>query len=201
MDTVVVLSKAFMARITLLWSRTKPEMGPGAYVSLGLLTCLASVHFLKAETDPKDSASPCPENWLHYKDNCYGYFPEKKCWKDAEKECQSWDAHLVSILSKRECCRVRKFLSKFQPDGDIWIGLHNPSKFPDRSFWEWTDGQPMDHTQWSLGQPNNYGNTGEYCTEIWRSSEFKKWNDEICERKNSFICKFSLEETEDEDCL
>uniref|UniRef100_H9GHF5 Uncharacterized protein n=1 Tax=Anolis carolinensis TaxID=28377 RepID=H9GHF5_ANOCA len=70
------------------------------------------------------SASPCPENWLHYKDNCYGYFPEKKCWKDAE----SWDAHLVSILSKRECCRVRKFLSKFQPDGDIWIGLHNPSK-------------------------------------------------------------------------
>ncbi|XP_062839529.1 regenerating islet-derived protein 4 isoform X1 [Anolis carolinensis] len=181
-------------------------MGPGAYVSLGLLTCLASAPFIKgpinfvitAATGLKVSATLCPENWMYYKDNCYGYFPQKKDWKEAEKECQSRNAHLVSILSKKEACRVQKFLSRFQPDGDIWIGLHNPSKFLGRLLWEWTDGQHMDHSQWSPEEPNNFENRGEFCAEIWKSSEFKKWNDETCDVKNSFICKLSLEETEEQ---
>uniref|UniRef100_L7MZN6 C-type lectin domain-containing protein n=1 Tax=Anolis carolinensis TaxID=28377 RepID=L7MZN6_ANOCA len=81
-----------------------------------------------SKMDPKCSASPCPANWMYYKDNCYGYFRQKKDWNEAEVKCQSWNAHLVSILSKKEACRVRKFLTRFQPDGNIWIGLHNPSK-------------------------------------------------------------------------
>ncbi|XP_053114504.1 C-type lectin BpLec-like [Hemicordylus capensis] len=169
-------------------------MGPLASVALGLLGYLAASPFLEAaEEEPVAYSNPCPEHWLFYEGSCYGYFPDKKCWKEAESACQEMGAHLASIQSKGECCHLRKYLSRYRPDGDVWIGLHNPKKsLGSTDAWQWSDGSFFDHSQWSEGQPNNYGKVGEFCTELWKSTGFRKWNDESCRRENSFVCKYEL---------
>ncbi|XP_061438618.1 C-type lectin LmsL-like isoform X2 [Rhineura floridana] len=178
-------------------------MGPAAYhvITLGFLSCLVASHSTEAAALIAGSHSPCPRDWLFYEGNCYGYFSDKKCWKEAEEECQKQGSHLASILSKQECCHLRRYLSKFLPDGDVWIGLHNPQKDPRSTSWQWSDGLVFDHTEWSPGQPNNYGEAGEFCVELWRSTGFKRWNDEVCRRKNSFVCKYEAQMNEEEiDC-
>ncbi|XP_077791742.1 C-type lectin BpLec-like [Podarcis muralis] len=146
-----------------------------------------------AEDSIEGPSSPCPTDWLFYEGSCYGYFSDRKCWKEAEEECQQQGSHLASILTKKECCRLRRYLSRFRPDGDVWIGLHNLAKTPGSTSWQWSDGLIADHTQWSTGQPNNHGKTGEWCVELWRTTGFRKWNDELCSRKNSYVCKYEAE--------
>ncbi|KAJ6651539.1 hypothetical protein lerEdw1_020874 [Lerista edwardsae] len=173
-------------------------MGPMVYVTLGLLGCLAASPFLAAAM-PGADLNLCLEGWFFMEGSCYRYFPEKVCWREAEEACQTLGAHLASIRSKKECCRLRTYLSRFRPNGDIWVGLHNPLKDPGTTSWEWSDGLPFDHSQWSKGQPNNYGEVGEFCAELWKSTGFRRWNDESCHRKNSFVCKY-LAQPEDAAC-
>ncbi|XP_062990539.1 C-type lectin lectoxin-Thr1-like [Elgaria multicarinata webbii] len=171
-------------------------MGPTSFITLSFLVYLAASPFLEATEVLKGYA--CPEFWDFFEDNCYRYFSEKKAWKEAEDVCQSLGTHLVSIQSKQESCHLRKYLTKFLPNGDVWIGLHNPQKTPGSAFWQWTDSLALKHSAWNPGQPNNYANTGEFCAELWKSTDFKKWNDEMCNRKNSFVCKATVESIQEE---
>ncbi|XP_060135749.1 C-type lectin BpLec-like [Zootoca vivipara] len=171
-------------------------MGTTAYiiVALSILGHWAGSPSAAAAAESMEGpTSPCPTDWLFYEGSCYGYFSDRKCWREAEEECQQQGSHLASILTKKECCRLRRYLSRFRPDGDVWIGLHNLAKAPGNGSWQWSDGLIADHTQWSTGQPNNHGKTGEWCVELWRTTGFRKWNDELCSRKNSFVCKYEAE--------
>lgn len=52
----------------------------------------------------------------------------------------------------------------------------------------WTDGTPVEHTNWNTGEPNNWG-PGEDCTEVFLNG--RKWNDIYCTNLNDWICKIS----------
>jgi hypothetical protein len=52
--------------------------------------------------------------------------------------------------------------------------------------WHWSDGTPVDYTNWEPGEPND--NTGrEFCVEM--DSSIGQWNDVECEVDRIFACK------------
>ena len=60
----------------------------------------------------------------------------------------------------------------------------------------WISGEPFVFTDWSTGQPDNFGAAGEMCIHIrdltnWSPAEFAKWNDLSCTSSTLLrpICK------------
>ncbi|KAG6920914.1 hypothetical protein G0U57_012437, partial [Chelydra serpentina] len=139
--------------------RKSEKMGPVAYFGLSLLGCLIFNPSLEGI-----GATPCPEEWLLYKDHCYGFFSEKMTWSEAEVECQYHrnGAHLASILTEAEGNTVAKYISMSSFTDQVWIGLDDPRK---NRHWRWTDGSLYSYKAWNDGEPNNvYG--VEYCVEL-----------------------------------
>ncbi|XP_065279814.1 regenerating islet-derived protein 4-like [Emys orbicularis] len=160
-------------------------MGPVAYFGLSLLGCLIFNPSLEGI-----GATSCRSGWMHYQQHCYGLFPEKVSWTDAEMECQHHrkGAHLATILTPAEGNMVARYISKSGFTDDVWIGLHDPNL---NGHWMWTEGSRYRYKAWNAEEPNN--TYEEYCVELVNHSDFKKWNDRKCEKENAYLCKYELE--------
>ncbi|XP_067402908.1 C-type lectin BpLec-like [Emydura macquarii macquarii] len=159
-------------------------MGPVAYVSLCLLSCLI---FNPSLTDQAQDAS-CPVGWMFLQGNCYGYFSEKKTWREAESECQrnGSGAHLASTHSAGEINILVHYINwQNKKDNHVWIGLWDPDQ---NLTWRWTDESQMNFNAWDNGQPDS-PKKNEYCVGLSHSTGFQKWHDYPCEDKYYFLCK------------
>ncbi|KAG6921753.1 hypothetical protein G0U57_005464, partial [Chelydra serpentina] len=163
--------------------RGSEKMGPVAYFSLCLLSCLIFNPSLAGV-----QAGSCPRGWLPFQGNCYGYFFQEKTWMEAEAECQQhWQgAHLVSIHSAGEnnmmAHHIKRYHKNYSP---VWIGLLDLEQ--DRS-WRWADKSLGSFNAWDKWQPDNrLGN--EHCVVLDHRTDFQKWHDYPCEARYAFICK------------
>ncbi len=120
-----------------------------------------------------------------------------KKWSEAEANCVSRNAHLVSIDSEDE----NEFIEE-NIDDRYWIGYYqneNGGSAP----WYWSNNSTSTYTNWNDGEPNNY------CLEKeWSWSKFKNvcvkwencaetysdgnWNDADCDSSRRFICEKPL---------
>ncbi|KYO33325.1 regenerating islet-derived protein 4-like [Alligator mississippiensis] len=103
-----------------------------AHLILCLLGCLVLSPWLEG-AKTKD----CPKDWLRYQGSCYGFFPQKITWAEAEAACQKQGhgAHLASILSSSATEVIAGYISSHYPDGNVWIGLHDPRHSVDMDRW------------------------------------------------------------------
>ncbi|XP_043356230.1 C-type lectin LmsL-like [Dermochelys coriacea] len=157
-------------------------MGPVAYFSLCLLGCLIFSPSLAGDQDMS-----CPESWLVFQGNCYGYFSQEKTWLEAEAECRhnGQGAHLVSIHSTGENNALALYVKWYhKKNSPIWIGLLDLEQ---NRGWRWADKSLVSFSAWDNGQPDNrLGN--ENCV-VLENAGFQKWHDYPCEERFSFICK------------
>jgi hypothetical protein len=73
-------------------------------------------------------------------------------WTDAEAEAMAMGAHLVAVNSQAE----NDFLiSTFGSNHSLWIGFQRTG--PNPADFAWTNGDAVTYTNWSGGEPNNYG--------------------------------------------
>ncbi|XP_042869527.1 macrophage mannose receptor 1-like isoform X1 [Penaeus japonicus] len=136
----------------------------------------------------KTTVKTCPESWTLYNGKCYYASNFEATWNVARDLCKEFntEADLVSIHSQDESDFFGDVLT--HSSLGTWIGFTYDAE---TGQWAWSDGQPVNYTNWNDGEPNNLD--GEACTEIidavgWDTHT--KWNNMPCTDSRAFGCEF-----------
>ncbi|XP_041458722.1 macrophage mannose receptor 1-like isoform X2 [Lytechinus variegatus] len=127
------------------------------------------------------------DRWKGYGNNCYMLVisdvsgSTRRNWNDARTFCLAMGADLASFHSQAE----EDYILSGYPNNParLYVGLHD---ITEEGGFEWSDGTPVEHTNWNPGEPNNWG-PGEDCTEVFLDD--RNWNDIYCTNLNDWICK------------
>ncbi|XP_044026914.1 lactose-binding lectin l-2-like [Siniperca chuatsi] len=126
----------------------------------------------------------CPMFWYSFNGRCYKYVATHMTWADAELNCVSERANLVSIHSLKEENFVKSLIKNFDhAEGGTWIGLSDIQK---EGGWMWSDGSAVNFVFWSAGQPDNT-QRNEHCGQN-NNDKDKKWNDGPCSSTLPSVC-------------
>ncbi|NWT03259.1 LAYN protein, partial [Mionectes macconnelli] len=126
-------------------------------------------------------------------------------YEEAQRACRADGGHLVSIETVAEQRLIERFVSSLlASDGDFWIGLRRKKEEEGdnstecRSFYSWSDGSSAKFRNWYVDEPSC---GSEICVVMYHQPSAPpgvggpymfRWNDDRCNMKNNFICKYSL---------
>ncbi|XP_038065858.1 alpha-N-acetylgalactosamine-specific lectin-like [Patiria miniata] len=155
-----------------------------------VLWCVVLVSF--APVCQQAECPKCPPMWTFYNGYCYRLFGNAKTFSEAENHCQDFtnvgQGHLTSIANAQEnnlLFTVWKS-TRGTAEGGLWIGFTDEVE---EGNFIWTDKSVVNFTEWSDGQPDNYGG-GEKCTHMWYG-KYGEWNDIGCDNLFSYMCKMT----------
>ena len=140
------------------------------------------------DTPGGSNSTDCPVNWGRIGNSCYLISPDKTTWVEAKQACSAFHprANPVSIHPDNNHHVFR--LLEVNDVRRVWIGLF---KLHHRGgSWGWTDGTPLDYTDWYPGEPNNV-DQGEHCGALWRRKGYQ-WLDVPCDCNYSVLCQIYL---------
>jgi hypothetical protein len=141
-----------------------------------------------ADSKVKLEQGSCAQFWYESGTDCYRYVASPFTWADAELNCQSLDANLVSIHRPDEMNFLNTLIENHDPKkGYHWIGFSDTHK---EGSWMWSDGSPVDATFWYPGEPRNQGGL-EDCVHMkyLKAEEKFLWNDFPCTSDAFSVCK------------
>ncbi|CAN9501318.1 unnamed protein product [Ophioblennius macclurei] len=141
---------------------------------------------------------------------CYklAYFSELRRrlnFVEAELACRRDGGRLLSVESASEQKIIEQLITELRPtDGDFWIGLRRGNGEDDSSSncssqYYWLDGSKSAFRNWHWDEPScGY----EVCVVMYHQPSAPpglgglymfQWNDDNCETKNNFICKYTAD--------
>ncbi|KAK1886147.1 Lactose-binding lectin l-2 [Dissostichus eleginoides] len=122
----------------------------------------------------------CPMFWFSFNNRCYKYIATHLTWADAELQCVSDGANLVSIHSQAEHEFVKKLIKNFDvAEGWTWIGLNDLHK---QRGWMWSDGCAAKFFFWYGEEPNTIGS---HCIH---TNYHQKWDEWPCSKTIPSVC-------------
>jgi len=148
--------------------------------------CKKNMGEIPPPAEDTDQVGTCDPDWKYsYGSNCYYVevgtkTSETRSWIEAQFSCQQRGGNLASYHSQEEIDEFNKQLNGIASH-NLYIGLASDGFVG----WTWSDGSPVDFTNWGNGEPN--GVNAEECVEMypWDGT----WNDVSCLEKRGFICQ------------
>ncbi|XP_075822050.1 layilin isoform X1 [Microtus pennsylvanicus] len=160
-----------------------------------------------SDLDPRGGQLVC---WGGTRRPCYKviYFPEafqRLNFEEAKEACRRDGGQLVSIETEDEQRLIEKFIENLlASDGDFWIGLRRLEEKQGNNtacqdLYAWTDGSTSQFRNWYVDEPSC---GSEVCVVMYHQpsappgiggSYMFQWNDDRCNMKNNFICKYADE--------
>ncbi|XP_077421116.1 chondrolectin [Vanacampus margaritifer] len=131
-------------------------------------------------------------------------------FQDARQACRVDGGELLSIETESEQRLIERFIQQLHAaDGDFWIGLRrNPQRFRAGSAnpgcpsqYYWLDGSKAKFRNWHWDEPSC---GGEMCVVLYYQPSAPpdeeghflfQWNDDNCNTKNNYVCKYPKEKT------
>ncbi|XP_068203774.1 macrophage mannose receptor 1-like [Palaemon carinicauda] len=125
----------------------------------------------------------CLDGWSHYSGHCYQVYSDTHTWYEAEKICQAYGGHLVSINSREEEADIQQlvWMHGTYDYERFWVGLELDTQADKR----WTDGSSIDYLHWADGQPEMHDH--ENCGSINRQTTALSCS--VCESHLPYICE------------
>lgn len=124
-------------------------------------------------------------------------------FEEAKEACVEDGGQLVSIETEAEQRLIEKLIENLlASDGDFWIGLKRLEEKQSNNtacqdLYAWTDGSTSQFRNWYVDEPSC---GSEVCVVMYHQpsappgiggSYMFQWNDDRCNMKNNFICKYS----------
>ncbi|GAB1294199.1 Layilin [Apodemus speciosus] len=189
-------------------------MQPGAVLQAILLAVLLAKprdskgRLLSAsDLDPRGGQLVCREGTRR---PCYKviYFHDafqRLNFEEAEEACMEDGGQLVSIETEAEQRLIERLIENLlASDGDFWIGLKRLEEKQSNNtacqdLYAWTDGSTSQFRNWYVDEPSC---GSEVCVVMYHQpsappgiggSYLFQWNDDRCNMKNNFICKYADE--------
>nr|DBA16210.1 TPA: hypothetical protein GDO54_003628 [Pyxicephalus adspersus] len=122
---------------------------------------------------------------------------------EAQDECRRDGGYLIIIKSEAEQKFIQKLIQSITgSDGDFWLGLRRndddtPNSSDCQSLYTWVDGSKPTFWNWYVDEPSC---GSEVCVVMYYQPMASpgvggpymfQWNDDRCNMKNNFICKYS----------
>lgn len=124
-----------------------------------------------------------PTETVEYNGHRYELYDSGLSWNHAKEYCDSAGGYLATITSAGENAALLGMVRG--KSGDYSIGATDVGS---EGNWRWITGETWDYTNWTTGEPNNYGDAEHYGS-LHPSGE---WNDlpEKFYYNNGFICEY-----------
>ena len=124
----------------------------------------------------------CPIGWVYFSGSksCYKVFTTPMTWNSAQEFCRSENSNLASVSDSK----TSSFLTSLTRETS-WIGGYRSG-----STWRWIDGSIWSYTDWSNGNPNNYGGVQDKTTFNWGG--VGKWDDDADRTKHPSSAELEL---------
>ncbi|KAL7391759.1 hypothetical protein ABVT39_014270 [Epinephelus coioides] len=152
--------------------------------TVSLLFCI-----MIAVATADDAAAPsCRSRWSNIDGRCFQYVPRLLTWSDAERNCQSMDAHLASVHSMKEYMAIQDYINTLTlSNPEIWLG---GTDCQEKNTWLWTDGSDFSGLNWCPGHPEDLV-PSQSCLQM-NSKETNCWADQFCSFIRPSICAYNL---------
>eukprot|EP01084_Bolivina_argentea_P209705 357148_1 len=160
-------------------------------------TTYMDVDALHTHIQHTQSLSQCVPDGFPLELNKYQLVNKMLSYSDASQYCKDvFNTTLVSINSTEDLLNAVALRELNNTNQDIWIGL--TSIRTHGTTWEWVDGTHCDNTVsgkckdsfWAHGKPE--GDSFEWCAEMSGVDVFGYFNDDVCEKKNIFLCQSTI---------
>jgi hypothetical protein len=112
---------------------------------------------------------------IEYGGHRYVFIPERKTWKDAEKNARSLGGHLVTVTSQNEQRAIESLVSTNGKMYPIWIGLTDEIH---EGVFMWVSGEDLRYSNWGANNPDNWKYQGITQNYVWIGyRNLGKWDD------------------------
>ena len=156
-------------------------------VSLKTSKQIPTLHLLKTRTKIGKwyqhciADRSCEQDWSYYHRSCYFRDVDSKTFTDAQANCESKQANLVTVNDIHE----QEFLKTFMGNAGGWNGLNSQNST--NNTFEWVSGEKVNFTYWRKGHPN----TKYHCVHMYEDKNFK-WQARACSTKHKSVCEKGL---------
>lgn len=170
----------------------------GDYGGAGMVDAAAAVEKALATESDADTLTAIPGNAVEFNGHFY-YLYHTSCLPPKQDEigqaadlfCQKQGGYLAAITSEEENAFLMDYLDRKNCE-NAFFGFTDRQE---EGVWKWSNGEPVDYTNWAAGEPNHENPDEDYAM-FFHVYDDGTWNDGKFSDDIWFLCEWGSHDVE-----